>query len=313
MKSEIIEQEGRYAVVFADPTLEPWERNRVAELTEDEGTDCWQLVDIRLKAFPQLSKYGCSTGADDYHATFTPENEQQADRVKSMLRDFREDADGSIHWCTFNGIVRGHSEVNGYRPARYLDFDQAGFFSREEGLEKLQAIKRFWDAHTGSLAEARIDNPHRQPSESEVYFALRFGAVVAREGQSHADIEVPVSSLTIGEDDTHVIRGVFRMLVEREVDGNVRPEFIGNEGFDATRDILSLPHDELMRLKNCDSSSEAIGRKHVEWEGPCDVFVVEQACAFFGVDQLSAIDAEMLAAAKLEWEQTHDSSASVEM
>lgn len=167
-KSEIIEREGHIALVLADPAVAAWERNRVAEMTEDEGTDCWRVVDIRLKRFPQLSMYGCSTGADVYHASFTPDTEAEARLVKPMLREYREDADGSIHWCTFDGIVRGHPEVDGYRPRRYLDFDQAGYFSRDEGMAKLLEMKAFWDVYDGSLVDARIENPHRQVSDSEV-------------------------------------------------------------------------------------------------------------------------------------------------
>lgn len=167
-KSEVIEREGHIVLVLADPSVAPWKRNRVAEMTEDEGTGCWMLVDIRLKRFPQLSVYGCSTGADAYHASFAPENDGEAKMIKSMLREYREDADGSIHWCSFDGIVRGHPEVDGYRPIRYLNFNQSGGFSREEGMEKLLEMKAFWDVHDGSLANARIDNPHRQLSQSEV-------------------------------------------------------------------------------------------------------------------------------------------------
>ena len=171
-KTEIIEREGQIALVLSDPSVKPWERNRVAEMTEYEGTDCWHLVDIRLKQFPQLSTWGCSTGGDDYHASFTPENEHEATMVKSKLREYREDADGSIHWCSFNGIVRGHAEIDGYSPPRYLNFDQSGYFSRAEGVEKLHEMKAFWDAHQGTLLDARIDNPYRQVGESEMRLLL---------------------------------------------------------------------------------------------------------------------------------------------
>ena len=167
-RTEIIERDGQIALVFSDPAVEPWKRNRVAEMTEDEGTDCWNLVDIRLKKHPQLSPYGCSIGADAYHATFVPRDEQEAEMVMSTLREYRVETDGSIHWCTFDGIVRGHPEIDGYRPPRYLDFHEAGYFSRLEGMAKLCEMKAFWDAHPGSLADARIDNPLRQVGECEL-------------------------------------------------------------------------------------------------------------------------------------------------
>lgn len=139
-KTEIIYREGQIALVLVESDVAPWEGHRVAEMVEDEGTDCWSLVDIRLKKYPQLSTYGCSIGADDYHASFKPKNDLEARMVKSHLREYREDADGSLHWCTFDGIVRGVPVVDGYRPARYLDFNQAGYFSREEGLAKIREM-----------------------------------------------------------------------------------------------------------------------------------------------------------------------------
>lgn len=171
-KTEIIEREGQIALVFSDPTVKPWQRNRVSEMTEDEGTGCWQLIDIRLKSAPQLSPWGCSTGADDFHASFIPKDAHEALLVKAKLREYHEEADGSIHWCTFNGIVRGHTDIDGYRPIRYQNFHQAGYFNRAEGMTKLLAMKAFWDSHQGSLLDARIENPNLQPGESEMRLML---------------------------------------------------------------------------------------------------------------------------------------------
>jgi hypothetical protein len=167
-KTEIIYREGQIALVLVESDVAPWERNRVAEMVEYGGTNCWSLVDIRLKKYPQLSTYGCSTCADDYHTSFKPENDLEAKIVKSHLREYREDADGSIHWCTFNGIVRGGHVVDGYRPVRYLDFNQAGYFSRKEGLAKIREMKEFWDAHVGTLDSARIANSNLQVGETEL-------------------------------------------------------------------------------------------------------------------------------------------------
>lgn len=167
-KSKIIERQGQIALVLVNPNAVPWEQNRVAEMTNYEGTDCWTLVDIRLKRYPQLSQYGCSTSAEDYHSIFTPVSNDEAQIVKSLLREYWEDANGGIHWCTFNGIVRGHPEVNGYSPIRYLNFDQSGYFSRKEAMLKMLVMKAFWDSHEGSLSEARIENPNKQFGVTEM-------------------------------------------------------------------------------------------------------------------------------------------------
>lgn len=59
--------------------------------------------------------------------------------------------------------------------------------------------------------------------------------------------------------------------------------------FDATDAILSLSLEELHALNDNDYSSDAIGQKHVEWDGPHRVYVVEAIEQFFGVKELSTI------------------------
>jgi hypothetical protein len=138
-----------------------------------EGTGCWRLSDMRLKRqIVHLSKYSSSIGAEHYHATFKPKNHKEGDLARSVLREFVTDPDGTISWCTFDGIVRGHPSVNGYTPPTYADFDQAGWFSRKEGLERMNEIKAFWDGYEGDPMATVIHNPNLQPTESMVQFMI---------------------------------------------------------------------------------------------------------------------------------------------
>lgn len=76
-------------------------------------------------------------------------------------------------WCTFDGVARGAPEINGYKPD-WVRFDQAGFFNRADALAELKKIQEFWDDIENLDSDWRIKNPHRQPDESDIRFAVRY-------------------------------------------------------------------------------------------------------------------------------------------
>jgi len=69
----------------------------------------------------------------------------------------------------------------------------------------------------------------------------------------------------------------------------------GEEEFDATNAVLLLEPNQLNELKSMYELTDALGRDHVEWDGPCDVYLDESVCAFFGVSDLEEITSEALA------------------
>lgn len=69
----------------------------------------------------------------------------------------------------------------------------------------------------------------------------------------------------------------------------------GEEEFDATNAVLLLEPHQLNELASMYELTDAIGRDHVEWDGPCDVYLDESVCAFFGVSDLEEITSEALA------------------
>lgn len=68
--------------------------------------------------------------------------------------------------------------------------------------------------------------------------------------------------------------------------------FIGEEEFYATNSILSLSHEDLMKLTDNSESSDNIGRNSVDWPGPFEVKVVNSVCAYFGVADIEDITPE---------------------
>lgn len=163
MKVRLLEERGYITLVdAASDVVRP---DVLAAMTCYEGADLWQVVDVRLSPRSRPSPYAGSLIADVLHASMTPESDAQADFIRANLREYIEDADGVFHWCTFDGIVRGSPRDP--LPA-WLAFDQAGFFSRSEGLEVLRQAQAFWQQFAGDPAKAKIDNPLLQPSESEL-------------------------------------------------------------------------------------------------------------------------------------------------
>lgn len=172
MKTSIIESEGYVALVDQDSSTEPSKRNVLAAMTICEGYDLWQLTDVRLATHRKPSPFFGALLADDLHATITPCSPEEAAFFRSRLREFVEDQDGTLHWCTFDGIVR--SDSPSAKPS-WIKFDQAGFFTREEGLSRLQEMQAYWEQFRGDPSTAKIENPSRQPSASLLsgeWFAL---------------------------------------------------------------------------------------------------------------------------------------------
>lgn len=156
-------------LVIDDGAKDGSEKTVLAAMTLFEGTGCWVLMDVRLSKNKTPGPCACGLRGDAVHATYEPESEEEAEFVKSLLKECQEDDDGAIHWCTYDGIVRGSLEVNGYTPS--FGSKPQIFMKRSDALEKLNEIKAFWDAYEGDPKLAKIDNPYRQPSEMHVHAA----------------------------------------------------------------------------------------------------------------------------------------------
>lgn len=153
---------GHITLVVVDPPLPPDDQGVLASLIHYRHTGCWWLTDIRLARHQNPSPYSAGVAAHHYCAAYFPETRAQAEVLKSLLREYQVSEEGEFLWCTFDGLVRGTPEVHGVRPVTACD--QMGFFSRREGLDRLEAMRAFWaetkDPGTppGSL---KIPNPYR--------------------------------------------------------------------------------------------------------------------------------------------------------
>lgn len=66
----------------------------------------------------------------------------------------------------------------------------------------------------------------------------------------------------------------------------------GEDRFDATLYILSMPYEQVIGIKDDHDSSDQIGQAHVNWAGPHRVEIVDSMCDFFGVSKLAEISRE---------------------
>lgn len=66
----------------------------------------------------------------------------------------------------------------------------------------------------------------------------------------------------------------------------------GEEEFDATRYVLSMPHKDVVQIRDNNDNSDSIGTAHVNWVGPHEVEIVDSICDFFGVSKVDEISEE---------------------
>jgi hypothetical protein len=171
MKTRIIHKPDQIQLVIDNPAKPKGWHDVLAAMELYEGTGCWQLMDIRLSKLKKPGPYACALHAEVLCASFEPKTKEDADFIKSFLREYQEQPDGEIVWCTFDGIVRGAPEIRGRKPD-LAQSHQAGYFSRADGLAELKKTKEFWDNIESLDSNWRIENPHLQPTEHGVTLAL---------------------------------------------------------------------------------------------------------------------------------------------
>lgn len=66
----------------------------------------------------------------------------------------------------------------------------------------------------------------------------------------------------------------------------------GQERFDATMYILTMPYEQVIAVRDNHDTSDNIGQAHVDWHGPHCVDIVDSMCDFFGVAKLAEITAD---------------------
>lgn len=172
MKTKFLQEKGRISLIVDHGKDKSAKKQVLAAMTLYEGTGCWTLIDIRLSSNPTAHPWSGSGNGEDFYSSYKPSSPEEAETIKGMLKEFQEQEDGTLRWCTYRNIVRGETSVNGYTPIQYVDFERHVLHSKSSAFEKLKDIQTFWEAHEGTIAQAKIPNPYAQPSDSIVSMRL---------------------------------------------------------------------------------------------------------------------------------------------
>jgi hypothetical protein len=163
MKTRISRPEGSHIELIVD-NGQKGPRLVLASLTHVHGTGAWMMTDVRLHPHRTPSEYSGGLKGDDVASRYQPENKKEAAIVRSLLREYREEG-GNIIWSTFAGLVKG-------TPRDHIllkDNNDVGYFTRAEGLAKLNEVQAWWEAYEGPLEAAKLPNPLLQPTEMMMY------------------------------------------------------------------------------------------------------------------------------------------------
>lgn len=152
----------------------------LAAMTLYEGTRCWTVIDIRLCQIPTAHPWSGSGAGEDFYSEWKPKSDAESSEVKALLKEYQELADGTLIWCTYKDIVRGHSNINGYVPACPNEIQRNIYHTKAEAMQKLRECKAFWENHQGTIAAGRIENRYSQPGSSDVQVILAINALNAK-------------------------------------------------------------------------------------------------------------------------------------
>jgi hypothetical protein len=181
LKTRITHRKNHIALIIDQPIAPSGEGTAVlAAMTMMEGTGCWFLIDIRLGPRPVAHQWSGSGTAEYFYSEMKPNTPSEASAIKAMLKEYEEREDGTLIWCSFRNIVRGEVGVKGYVPPSYNNFHAPVYHSKSEGLAKLNEIQEFWAQHTGTVAEAQIENPYAQPTRSDIEREFIFQRVMKK-------------------------------------------------------------------------------------------------------------------------------------
>jgi hypothetical protein len=75
-------------------------------------------------------------------------------------------------------------------------------------------------------------------------------------------------------------------------------QFVEDVKFDATTAILLMDYGNLINLTDYSEDTDQIGFDHIDWSGPCEVYLCGSICKFFDVEKIKDITEEKFNAVK---------------
>lgn len=149
----------------------------LASLSIIPHTGCWTLWDIRLTKHRLPCKYSDLSNLEEHFI----DSDDELNFFTSKLSVYEYDpVNKKLIWNTMDGTVKGHENINGFKPAWDSKVSaEGGYFSKKEGLEKLKEIQHYWLDKPDFANEYRLPNLHSKPSSFNLSFDYRFPQLTA--------------------------------------------------------------------------------------------------------------------------------------
>lgn len=171
MKVKLAKRKGYYRLVVDDKAInEQYDCSQedpivLATLSSWEGTECWELNDLRLCNVIHPSPYLSGNNVQSYK----PKNEEEEFWITSALMQYEKRED-KYYWSTFNGVVAFGDKTFDPDVPSYVSRSMEGCWSFSEGMKKFNEIREFWESFNGNdLKSTKINNPNLQPIDG--YFS----------------------------------------------------------------------------------------------------------------------------------------------
>jgi hypothetical protein len=171
MKVKLAKRKGYYRLVVDDKDINAkyncTQKDPIvlATLSSWEGTECWDLRDLRLCNVIYPSPYLSNSNLQ----TFLPKNDEEESWITSALKQYEKRED-KYAWSTFDGVVAFGDKTFDPNLPTYVSRTMEGCWSFSEGMKQFNNIREFWEKFEGNkLESSKIHNPNLQPSSN--YFS----------------------------------------------------------------------------------------------------------------------------------------------
>lgn len=177
----------------------------LAVFTAYEGTDVFTIDDVRLSQYAKPNHYFCS-GAEKHWDTFLCKSEDHASEIRSYLQETFTPKEGSkthehngpmVHWCTYDGIVRGRLPDEMPYNACFMQPKHV-YHTRDQAHAYLKQLQEFWSAQPIDVndpdalqkaSDIKVKNPYRQKSSTEISFEIKLKFLKENQDNSKSSLK----------------------------------------------------------------------------------------------------------------------------
>ena len=191
MKTKIVKTRGYYSLIVDDDEINKKYKCEskpivLGSITEFADAGQWRVEDYRLRKHLLPSAY-LEEGVQQYQ----PVNDEQKAFLETNLYSFEIDKnDGNYSWCQFDSTLYEGGDLPCLTDKNLTQYSPVARFTFKKAYKLLREQQSFWNSYdSGDLKydNIRMDNPHRQMGESEVYFNFSSANIKLKEDQKKAN------------------------------------------------------------------------------------------------------------------------------